>query len=396
MRQVDIAVIGGGLAGSTVAAMLGRTEVSSVLIDPHEIYPHDFRCEKLDGGQVSVLRKTGLALAVLAAATLDGDAAVARYGRIIDRRPGDQHGILYDTLVNTMRGEIPTTTTTIIGKVASIQTSADRQTIALSTGETISARLAVLASGLIESFGPALGLKREVLSACHSITVGFDVAPAGRAAFDFGSLTYYAESTDDRMAYLTLFPIGNTMRANLMVYRDMRDPWLKRMRATPREAMLEIMPALERTIGQFEVTGQVKIRPADLYQTRGVEQPGIVLVGDAYSTSCPAAGTGTSKVFTDVERLCNVHIPAWLATPGMGADKIAAFYADPEKVACDTASRAKAYHLRSLSTETSLPWRTRRMARFLVGLGKGLTRHHGGLAHPVPQPLPPPSPSLNG
>jgi 2-polyprenyl-6-methoxyphenol hydroxylase-like FAD-dependent oxidoreductase len=38
-------------------------------------------------------------------------------------------------------------------------------------------------------------------------------------------------------------------------------------------------------------------------------QPGLVLVGDAFSTSCRAAGTGCDKVFTDVERLCNVYIP---------------------------------------------------------------------------------------
>ena len=62
-----------------------------------------------------------------------------------------------------------------------------------------------------------------------------------------------------------------------------------------------------------------------------MRQAGVVLVGDAFATSCPAAGTGTGKVFTDVERLCNVHIPRWLATPGMGADKIAAFYDDPVK-----------------------------------------------------------------
>ena len=70
MRQIDIAIIGGGLAGSTAAAMLGRAGFSAVLIDPHEVYPPDFRCEKLDGLQVQLLRKTGLDAAVFAAAGL--------------------------------------------------------------------------------------------------------------------------------------------------------------------------------------------------------------------------------------------------------------------------------------------------------------------------------------
>jgi 2-polyprenyl-6-methoxyphenol hydroxylase-like FAD-dependent oxidoreductase len=116
------------------------------------------------------------------------------------------------------------------------------------------------------------------------------------------------------MGYLALFPIGSTMRANLFVYRDMRDPWLREMRKTPEQALLALMPGLRRLTGDFSVSGDVKIRPADLYVTKGHRQPGIVLIGDAFATSCPAAGTGTNKVFNDVERLCNTHIPHWLAS----------------------------------------------------------------------------------
>ena len=83
------------------------------------------------------------------------------------------------------------------------------------------------------------------------------------------------------------------------------------------------------------------------------------------ATSCPAAGTGTSKVFTDVERLCNVYIPQWFASDGMGVDKIGAFYADPAKVACDRNSFDKAFRLRSMSIDQRLSWRARRWARFL-------------------------------
>ena len=42
MRQTDVAIIGGGLAGSTAAAMLGRTGVDAALIEPHTAYPPDF------------------------------------------------------------------------------------------------------------------------------------------------------------------------------------------------------------------------------------------------------------------------------------------------------------------------------------------------------------------
>src|SRR5712671_2202714 len=106
MRQTDILIAGGGLAGSTAAAMLARAGYAVVLVDPHKIYPPDFRAEKIDGTQAKVLRRTGLADAVLRAATLDGESWVARFGRLVEKRPGDQNGILYRTLVNTIRAEI--------------------------------------------------------------------------------------------------------------------------------------------------------------------------------------------------------------------------------------------------------------------------------------------------
>jgi hypothetical protein len=100
----------------------------------------------------------------------------------------------------------------------------------------------------------------------------------------------------------------------------------------------------------------------------------MVLVGDAFATSCPAAGTGARRALMDVERLCNVHIPQWLGTPGMAAGKIAAFYNDPVKKACDEHSLAKAYDLRSFSVDPGLTWRCRRWAKFAVHYGAGAGR----------------------
>jgi 2-polyprenyl-6-methoxyphenol hydroxylase-like FAD-dependent oxidoreductase len=368
MRQTDIAIVGGGLAGSTAAAMLGRAGIDTVLIDPHERYPQDLRCEKLDARQVAILERTGLAPAVLRAATHDREVWVARFGRLVEKRRSDQRGILYDDLVNTIRAEIPAHVGFSKAKATTISAGDDRQHVVLSDGEEISARLIVMAHGLNLGVGHGLGLSRHELSPCHSITLGFDVAPVGRPQFEFPALTYWPERASDRLAYLSLFPIGATMRANVMVYRDMRDPWLREMRSAPVEALLAVMPGLSAMLGDFAVPGFVKIRPADLYVTRGINRAGVVLVGDAYATSCPAAGTGTGKVFTDVERLCNVHIPAWLASPGMSRDKIAAFYADPVKRASDEDSLDKAYWLRSYSTDSGLSWRALRWARVAAGM----------------------------
>src|SRR5262245_49717171 len=103
MRHTDVAIVGGGLAGSTDAAMLGRAGSDTLLIDPHPAYPNDFRCEKLDASQVELLRRTGVADAILRAATPDFQVCIARFGRLLDRRENGQYDLLYDRMVNTMR-----------------------------------------------------------------------------------------------------------------------------------------------------------------------------------------------------------------------------------------------------------------------------------------------------
>jgi 2-polyprenyl-6-methoxyphenol hydroxylase-like FAD-dependent oxidoreductase len=378
MQHTDIVIAGGGLAGSTAAAMLGRAGFDVVLVDPHPTYPTDFRCEKLDSTQVRVLRKTGLADPVLQAATFDETSSIARFGRLLDTRPGDQHGIMYDVLVNTMRSQIPQQVSQICAKVSDLSLSSDRQTVKLSNGDSFSARLVVVANGLNSGLRHKLGMEQQILSPCHSIMLGFGLVPRGRAKFDFRALTYYSEQPADKTAYITLFPIGSTMRANLCVYRDMKDPWLRDFREAPQQTLFASLPGLRRLLGDFDVPDFVNIRPADLYLTIGHRRAGAVLVGDAFATSCPAAGTGTGKVFTDVERLCNVYIPQWFATAGMGVAKISGFYDDPVKRACDAHSLAKAYQLRSLSIEPGLAWRVRRSARFASRLAVGMLRQASG------------------
>src|SRR5436305_12461568 len=157
----------------------------------------------------------------------------------------------------------------------------------------------------------------------------------------------------------------------------MDDPWLREFRDAPRATLAALMPGLAKITGAYDVAGAVKIRPADLYVTTGWRKPGAVLVGDAFSTSCPAAGAGTGKVFTDVERLCNVHIPRWLATPGMGAEKIAAFYADPVRAAYHAHSAHKAFLVRSITIDTGLLWAARRWAGFVKRAGIGMLREVG-------------------
>ena len=378
MKYTDVAIIGGGLAGSTAAAMLGRASVATVLIDSHPTYPFDFRVEKLSGAeQIARFRKTGLAEAILAKATHDGENWIARFGTLLDKAPSQQFGIAYDALVNAIRCEIPGEVEQIFAKAVSVSTSKDRQKVVLSNDRQISARLVVLANGLNVGLRQMLGIEREIISRCHSISIGFDIVPVGRSAFDFPALTYFSERPSDRIPYITLFPIRERMRANLFAYREPGDPWLRELRLAPVKTLNAALPRLKEITGEFSVAGDVKIRPADLYVNSGYRRAGVVLVGDAFAATCPVTGTGTDKVFTDVAQLCSVHIPAWLASEGMAEDKIAAFYDDPVKQACDAWAMEKAYSFRSVSIDEGIYWRFQRWARFANWLAHGLLRRVG-------------------
>lgn len=369
IRKTDVAIIGGGVAGSLAAAMLGRAGFSAVLIDLHKDFPRDFRCEKLDGGQIEVLLKTGLADAVFRASTRTEKLWVVRSGTKLERAHNGECYFYYDMLVNALRGEIPPSVDFIESRADALSTGPDRQTVTLANGETVSARVVILANGLNLGLRQAIGIEREILSPCHSLSVGFDLAPAGGGGFRFPALTYFPESRADRIAYLSLFPIGSVMRVNMFLYRDMKDPWLDRLREEPEKTLFAAMPGLKRYTGDFVATDKVKIRPIDLYVSKSFVRPGVVLVGDAYSTSCPAAGTGVTKALVDIERLCNTHIPKWLESDGMGVEKIAAFYEDPVKVENEAYCLRKAFRLRAMTLQAGPYWRARNWARSLVHIG---------------------------
>jgi 2-polyprenyl-6-methoxyphenol hydroxylase-like FAD-dependent oxidoreductase len=368
-RRTDVAILGGGVAGSMAAAMLGRAGIDAVLIDIHKTFPRDFRCEKLDAGQLHLLDKTGLTDAVIRASTRTDKLWVVRAGRKLEKEHNGECYFFYDMLVNAVRGEIPQSVPFIDSKADGLTTGPDRQIITLANGETISARLVVLASGLNLGLGRSLGITREVLSTCHSLSIGFNLTPASGGRFRFPALTYFPESTADRIAYFALFPIGSVMRVNMFAYHGLNDPWPERLRAEPEKTLFESLPGLKRFTGEVEASERVTIRPIDLYVSKSFIQPGVVLIGDAYSTSCPAAGTGVTKALVDVERLCNVHIPQWLATDGMTAEKIAVFYDDPVKAENEAFCRKKAFRLRSITLQSGPYWRARSWARSLVHIG---------------------------
>jgi 2-polyprenyl-6-methoxyphenol hydroxylase-like FAD-dependent oxidoreductase len=286
-------------------------------------------------------------------------ATATCYGKVIDATYSLHYGLRYEDMVNTARS-LATKARFVTGRVAQVVTGPDTQTIVLADGTVIEARLVVLATGPNSAdLFRSLGIERLMLSEHHSLTLGFDVQTASRRI-----LVYYGEQAGDRIDYLTVFPIGDTMRANLFCYVDPGDPWVRSFKLQPKQALLQVMPSLERTIGPFEVVGKVQVRPNSIQRAENVCQSvGVVVIGDAYQSSCPAVGTGIGRILADVDVL-NRLVPTWLATPGLGAGTVGQFYKDRAKCRFDAQALRDARHRRALCTETNWQWRAYRTQHY--------------------------------
>ncbi|TGS61091.1 FAD-dependent monooxygenase, partial [Mesorhizobium sp. M1C.F.Ca.ET.176.01.1.1] len=120
----------------------------------------------------------------------------------------------YTPLVNGLRAALPAEVPLTVGKVAEVSTGPDRQRLVLTDCSVIDARLLVVATGYSEAVRRAIGVERIEESKAHSLTIGFDLAITPQ---DFGlkSLTFYGRRVADRIAFITIFRIGERMRANM-------------------------------------------------------------------------------------------------------------------------------------------------------------------------------------
>lgn len=360
----DVAIIGAGLAGVSAATVLARQGIRVVLVDPRETYPACFKAEKIEPDQAELFRKFDLLDGLLPFTGRVHEIIRARGSRMLQPMRLEQYGIFYHDMVNGVRAQLPSSVTWRLDRVRDIALDPDISRVTLMSGETLATRLVVLASGTGGNLHASLGIGKRMISETHSFALGFNVAQTDGTPFPFEAFTYYPEGFDKRVAFLTLFPIRNVMRANFFVYRLPGELWVRQFTREPEKLLLESLPKLAQFIRPFRVTSRIEMSPVDLYQAEDHIRPGLVLLADAYQSVCPTTGTGVSKVLTDVDVMAEC-VPDWLATPGMGIEKIERFYRHPRKMVCDEQSLRGATYCRSLSMDSSLRWRLYREFMYL-------------------------------
>lgn len=360
----DVTIVGAGAAGSMAAIALARRGISVTLIDMRAKHPPEFRCEKIVDEQLAFVEKLGLLGVFQRIGTRVDQMLVVRSGQIEERKTTTEYGFNYQDLINSLRAGLPANVRFVNERVAEIRNSEDVQTIVLANGERLSTRLVVLATGLAQSIRQKLGIARDSVHHQPSLCMGFSLRPGAGSKFKFPALTYYSECLESSIAYITLFPMGDVMRANLFAYHGYDDPFVGDIRNDPRAALYRAMPGLEKYLGAFEKTDDVRIRMVDLDKVRNHLQHGVVLIGDAFQTSCPATGTGLTRCMNDVLRLSE-HVNGWLASPLMSTAKLSSFYNDPLKTSLDAEATHAANYARLFATDRSLSWDLRRIKAVL-------------------------------
>ena len=343
----DVAIVGGGFAGALMALVLARQGFNPVVIDPHDVYPQDFRCEKFSQAQASGLQALGVA---------DVFAPLLGRGDNLIRR-----GLRYDQMVNALRDHWGDGVRLVRGKVSDLTHDAQSQTLAVPGFGTVTSRLCVVATGPGERLLRDLGVKRQVLSPAHSVCVGFTLLP-GPDGFGFESLIHRGERPGDGVGFASFFRMAgdpsDALRVNLFLYDPIKSERVLRFRRDPLDALCAIMPDLSQRLHGASLSGEVELRATDLYAAGEPALDGVVLIGDARRTSCPASGTGISRIIGDVRTLSERFVPGWLEA----TSDVTRFYGDASVRRLDADLHRRSMNGRNLAVSMGLNWRLRRLA----------------------------------
>ena len=316
--------------------------------------PPMFRNEKLGTEQIELLKHLGALSCFETACWPEGAYPGMANPSLTDC------GAPHQAWLKSVRAAWPDSVTFVEGTVATVDADSARPSLTLTGGETLTGRLVVLASGRMHQLHEHLGISVNVLKPAHSACLGFSVTTD-----QFVPSQVHHVAFGQGVGYVSIFPMPGETRVNLFSYRPMNDPWTRRMAQDPIKALAEVSPAAAGALKGAQVIRRCEIRGTELYVTEGHRRSGVVLIGDSFHAPCPASGTGMLRILHDIKVLADGYLSEWLATPGMGVDKIAAFYDDAAKRTLDARSLRGSLRGREWATNAGLKWRVMRAVKTL-------------------------------
>jgi len=172
--MADIIVVGAGLSGSLAAIMLSRRGFQVTIVDRYLTYPAELRAEQIVGSQLRIFDDLGLSEKLFSGVRLVSRVRNVRLGKQLTTVLASHYGMPYQDIVHAVRGQIPGDVRFIVGRVTDIDTGSD-PVVHLDNGQTVAAKLVIMATGLNTTLSKRLRVHHQTISAQHSTTVAFDI-----------------------------------------------------------------------------------------------------------------------------------------------------------------------------------------------------------------------------
>lgn len=324
----DVAIVGGGLAGSALARALAQTPLSTVLVearDPQRMEQPSFddRATALANGSQRILETLGIWSDVHAAATPIESIHVSEKGRFgVARIVAAEEGVralgyllenrVLGAAVWKALGSAQRFTTIAPANLESIHCDADAVTLGVEHGGRsleVRARLAVAADGVYSPVRERLGIaaladdyaQRAVIVNCRTF-----VPHAGRAfeRFTTAGPVAFLPLSGDRVATVWTLPEADAGRV---------------MQLDDRDFMRALQQVFGYRLGQLLEVGRRSVYPLLRLRSASLVAPRTVLIGSAAVNLHPVAGQGFNLALRDVAVLAEVVSDAILEL-GAAAD----------------------------------------------------------------------------
>lgn len=315
-HEFDIAVVGGGIVGLSVAALLHNQAYSVVLVDPAEQPPvlpeaYDLRTYALTPASMRVLEKIGAKGALEL-------TRIAQFGamRVWD---ADSDGVLaFDAAAlgreclgyiaehaNLMRAlhTLLTTLTAIrriAGRVCAIEQEEDTARLSLDSGATLRARLVLCSDGANSAMRRLLALEPKSHDyAQHAVVCNVEVEHEH---------DYTARQRFLATGPLAFLPLPEP-RACAIVWSTSPGEAARAVAAEDGVFAAMLGAAFDHTLGAIRTTSERLALPLQTLHTGHYVAGRAVLLGDAAHVVHPLAGQGLNLGLMDAAALCEALGP---------------------------------------------------------------------------------------
>ncbi len=334
----DVIIIGSGPTGLTLAGLLAKRGVSSIIVD--RVHPrdlarptHDTRTTALSYGTVQLLQQLGFwendlvtrAQPITTIDILDGTAPLLLHfgtdvtaeiaGGETPDTVSDMGWIVENSdlrlcLWQAVEGESKLCRVMTPHNVIDYTADTDGVTVTLDNDQTLRAQLLIGADGRMSAVRDLAGINVVALDYQQIATVGLvahDHPHDGRAVEHFLSdgpfaVLPFTDTTDGthRSAIFWTRPLDARQR-RLVNKRD-----LSEVKLSHDDLRIEISNRIDKRYGDIDIIGTWEHYPLSLYHATAMIADRVALIGDAAHAIHPIAGQGLNVGMQDIACLVNL------------------------------------------------------------------------------------------